>query len=237
MDSDICYSEYIKYLNRKSDEIRLRILKSNKELSQINNRIQLFGNVDNKACSNNGPQRKLSEILKYQSDLNEINAKKLKSPENNDDYLSWKNDQILKSNEFKEKRTIEREERRKFFKSIYEDYNRIFECYESNPIDNADRLFAEAETIFIMANQHNNRDRYNNNQEPWHKNKNNNNNRNKNNNPDDNTPIINDFLLIKYDIRNRSQWLQWLKLNHPDKGGTDIELCGKIIEAGKNTGW
>jgi len=41
-----------------------------------------------------------------------------------------------------------------------------------------------------------------------------------------------DQILIEYGIRNKKEWKDWLRKNHPDRGG-DKEDCQKVITAGK----
>lgn len=40
--------------------------------------------------------------------------------------------------------------------------------------------------------------------------------------------------LASLNIKTKADWRNWLKVNHPDKGGKDVELCCKVLELGKS---
>ena len=56
-------------------------------------------------------------------------------------------------------------------------------------------------------------------------------------NPNPNpTPLLSPdrcLILLKHGILTKNDWNTWLLKNHPDKGGTDVELCKEIISAGQ----
>lgn len=51
----------------------------------------------------------------------------------------------------------------------------------------------------------------------------------------DDKTVAKDFLK-SLEIHSKKDWRQWLKTNHPDKGGKDEELCKNVLKHG-NTLW
>ena len=44
----------------------------------------------------------------------------------------------------------------------------------------------------------------------------------------------NNTTLTKLGINTKKEWHEWLIKNHPDKGGSDLELCQKVLSEGKS---
>jgi hypothetical protein len=44
-------------------------------------------------------------------------------------------------------------------------------------------------------------------------------------------------ILKELSITTKQEWRAWLLKNHPDKGGTDHDICKNVIAAGKRMGW
>jgi hypothetical protein len=51
----------------------------------------------------------------------------------------------------------------------------------------------------------------------------------------DNSSVEKD-ILQELNIHTKREWKDWLVKNHPDRQG-DVELCKKVITAGRNRGW